>query len=827
VPFVDTATGRLSGAPLWQKIVYPLLDVLIAVPVVGAVARGAGAGLKATSIGARVASMGGRTGLEGALKVAQQSAKTGLEQIAAKHEIVRQLQQGLHTLQTTKAAQDVILYQRDAIQAARADVTAARGQLRALRGEVTNLRQMVRGARTIAETPAELARSVAGKGAPRAVRPSAGSLAYRGAGKVRAVAGQAGRVAGPAVSGIIVGTTIYNWNELSPAERAVALAIAGVHRPLLRGIGLVETATNPYKIPLAALRPAKGKGVTLPEKPTGLGVPKLTVGEVGALEARAKGAQAIRDIVEKGDRTVEVPYGEGSVMVRGTGFQGVVGPAELHATPFIGIFQAPVLSNLERYLGKRSLTVAGKEGGLYLSYGLPDRFTASSAQGGKGKAPGGLIVGVGEISRLPAEALAKPTIKELQQAVMQFIESGELSGKMIEGFKQYKNWIELEDVITAGSQLYRVTNLRSRLADKLHLKRGEYFTQNPQGRAELVQTYLAGGRYTSYTLAELYQLKGLALRTELDNLLYGLDRRVERLRGRERGKKEPYETTKEEVLWEHDRAIAQYEKAGLLKPTEAARLRQDLRRQVVDEYNRQFVRPSASVLARITSRARQETPGRRVQPKRPEARFLTVDRAGVREEGASRQERRPGETRAPGREETPREERPPREDLPREPRPTREETPREERPPREDLPREPRPPEPRPPGPREPRPPEPRPPEPNRKIRLTTESGEDALASPDDRGVIEWDQGIMHVTMVPADPTLEADGKKPVIRFDRRETESLRRRSGLPRETLRVRGGRVPDEVRLGMGVFTANIKDGKRIGFQRRVERSNRRRRR
>ena len=109
IPGVSTAEnwGHLS---LWQKIVYPALDVVTLIPVVGEAAKGVEIAAKGLSVGAEIASLGGRD----AVDIAAKNAATALDSAVEK----RAAQQALLDAATDKAATETNEAMKSVYQAA-------------------------------------------------------------------------------------------------------------------------------------------------------------------------------------------------------------------------------------------------------------------------------------------------------------------------------------------------------------------------------------------------------------------------------------------------------------------------------------------------------------------------------------------------------------------------------------------------------------------------------------------------------------------------------------------------------------------------------------
>lgn len=175
--------------------------------------------------------------------------------------------------------------------------------------------------------------------------------------------------------------------------------------------------------------------------------------------------------------------------------------------------------------------------------------------------------------------------------------------------------MEFENVITNGSQLERVQNLRSKLADNLHLNKGEYYTRDPQGKIELFNMYLEGGKATPYTLKQLYQLKGLALQNSLEDLFFGLEKRIDDLKqGKLISHKEVDVITKEEQLAKAFNDIDETVKKNGMSNVEAKRLKNE----IISEYrSRMEYTPNRTALrSKIAALATRTEVQRRTDDKR-------------------------------------------------------------------------------------------------------------------------------------------------------------------------------------------------------------------
>ena len=577
IPGVSTAEnwGHLS---LWQKIVYPALDVVTLIPIVGEVAKGVEIATKGLSVGAEIASLGGRD----AVDIAAKNAATALDSAVEK----RAAQQALFNVATDKAATETNEAMKSVYQAAaknaKQDLDLVEKELPDLTKQTANLQKL----------------SAAAKDAD--VSTSAGAKVYQAAEKIESLpertqvglkigninaqtslANVVQKGGGAAISVVGATTTIKDWKDLSPVQRVAGIVMSALPLGAFgKAKNLAEDVANPYKIPLKAIaeRPASGEirpGEIFEEGGGAAGGTTRLVIDPSAPPEQARDAMAslMRQLHETGG-TAKVEYAGHEITLKGTDFQKTVGGnVSFSGTPMGEIFKEGTgafgtKTRLESYLTKVNaaldtdkpitieakykvknpdtgemeektvttnvtpgVTVKGKEGGMYYGQTLYNKFSHQAAYGATGHTDAGVILHDAGIEGLPRK-LAGEKLGQMQQDAYKLFNGTHDVNQEVESFKHYKIFAEGENVVTNGSQLTRVQNLRSILADKLGQTKGEYFTRDSKGKIELFQMYLEGGRTTPYTLKELYQLKGNALKNALADIGTGLKNKLDELRAR-------------------------------------------------------------------------------------------------------------------------------------------------------------------------------------------------------------------------------------------------------------------------------------------------------
>lgn len=621
VPFEYVRPGRWEELQLWEKIVYPALDIVTIVPVVGLAAKGVSAIAKTGSAAAKIAALGGKSVVQFAAKDAALMAEKAATQKAVKEGLLAALKEAAKTTTDPVKKQVLKNVTNDAIK----DVALA----------TKEHSQIVKNAEELTKLS-----KLADKIEPDAI--------YKASSEIERKAFKTAKYTEPidvaGSTGVIGYSTVANWNDLTPAQRAAGLGLAVLTSGAVgKSFNVAENVLNPNKIPIAALKPRQqlvkaevGK-IYNPGKEGLKGTDRLLIDHtIDPEKARLTVADIQKQLVSGetvAKSKLETLKGEKEIRVKGTGLQKTVGKTGITATPMgeigkVGTGAYGMKSNLEKALEKANkkygtnieiegrplkigteeievktisvpgLEVKGKEGGMYLGAGFYNQFAHQAAAGGKGKISAGYLIGLTDISELPKE-LKNIDINKRYEAALKYYDGTNDTNKVIEGFKRWGNNMELENMITNGTQLQRTQNLRSKLADMLHQEKGEYFTRDKAGRIELFQMYMEGGRNTPYTLKELYQLKGNALKNSLEDLFFGLEKRFDDLKsGKIISTKENIPITKEEQLAKafNDIDASVYKKA--ITPDEAKRLKS----QIVSEYRArlEYVPDRAALRAKIT-----------------------------------------------------------------------------------------------------------------------------------------------------------------------------------------------------------------------------------
>lgn len=645
--------GGWDQMQLWQKIVYPALDIISLVPVVGWVGEGVEAAAKGLSVGARIAALGGRDAVEFAAKDAAVAVEKATTQKIIQEALLSELKSSVENA-TDDVTRNIL---KDAIKPATQDVELATKEYDQIVKNAGELAKMNDAAAELKDT---------------------GSGVYEASTRVQEATGKAASFTEPA--GTIAGTgaigysTVSNWNDLTPEQRAAGLAMAALSSGILgKAANLAENIIDPFKIPIAVLKgrsvssKAEAGEIFSSEKTAGIkGTERLVLDyTIRPEDARTTVADLMKQLTEgKGEAksTLKTANGEKELKVKGTGLQSTVGETSISATPMGEIFKGGTgatgaKTNLEKYLEDANnkfgtkveieskpikigdtevmaktistpgLTAQGKEGGMYVGSSLYNQFSHKAAFGADGKISAGVLIGTPGISELPEGLRTVKDIATMENKAMEEFDGAKNINQEVEGFKQYANYMEFENVITNGSQLERVQNLRSTLADKLHLNQGEYYTRDPKGKIQLFQMYLEGGRATPYTMKELYALKGNALKNSLEDLFFGLEKKIDDLKeGKLFSPKEDVITKEEQV----SKAFADIDDTIARKgmtPEEASRLK----KEVISQYRERTNYPESNraviqkEIAQIASRSPEQRAkdeqdikdfGRRIQTER-------------------------------------------------------------------------------------------------------------------------------------------------------------------------------------------------------------------
>lgn len=557
MPFEYARPERWKTLQTWEKIVWPALDIAMLIPVVGWVAKGAGVGVKVASTGAKIAAAGGKQALKFAATDAIKSVETGAAKVAAREVIFNTVKTDLES--SAKGISKNIL--KNAATAAEKDLALAQKELSQITKQAKTLQELA----IAAEKAPEITKGTKAFQATQRIEQAISG--QRGVGKAAVQIGTHGTTA------VIGGTTVVNWEDLNSMQKVAALGMAALNMGIPGKVrNIVENVTDPYKVPISVL---KGRKLPSTMKPGELfqaegGTARLVMSEAVTPEAARQTVAELSRQIASGLPEARAIYGTKEIIMKGPGLQEIVakgGVVTGSATPMGNIFKkgtgaSGIKTNLEQYLEQLEkqgikyeipgvvttpgVTVIAKEGGEYFGPELYYKFAFQAAFGGKGKMPVGILLHAPEISKLP-RAIANKEIGKMEKAAIKTFNGSRYLNEEVEGFKQYAKFMEFEDVVTNGSQEFRTQNLRSKLADKLHFNRGEYYTRTPEGRIELLQMYLEGGRAIPYSLKELYQLKGKALKNSLEDLFFGTGEKIKELKA---GKSTGYENilTKEEAL---------------------------------------------------------------------------------------------------------------------------------------------------------------------------------------------------------------------------------------------------------------------------------------
>jgi len=643
IPGLSTAENwnELSG---WQKVVYPALDVAVLIPVAGQFIKAGEIGLKGISVGAKVASLGGRDAVELAAKDATEQLGAALEKKVAQEALYQKAVQV--AAEETKPAMKSIL--EGAAENAKSDLELIEKQLPKLTRDTESLQKLADTARAT-DTSA-----------------SVGAKLYRAAEKIESIPEktQVGMKLGnlnaktslenvitrggaALISGTAAVTTIKDWNDLTPAQKAAGIIMTVLPIGVIgKARNLAEDVANPYKIPLKAAQTRTVPGEIRPGQiyseagGSGGGTVRLVIDpKATPEEARNSMASLMRRLHDTGE-TASVNYAGHEVKIPGTGFQKVVGgKASFSATPHGEVFEKGTgafgtKTRLESYLTKVNKTldkdkepitieakykvkdpttgelvektvatdvtpgvkVAGSEGGLYTAPTVANKFAHQAAYGSKGQVQSALIIHDAGIEGLP-RLVAQQKLGKMEIVAEKIFNGARDTNQIVEGFKKYRIFAEGENVITNGSQIQRTMNLRSRLAEILHQNKGEYFTRDANGRIELFQMYLEGGRTTPYTLKELYKLKGTALKNALADIGPGLNNKIRELRGKEASPVEDLGTTKEEIIANKFSAIDKSLKEGNISKNEALAAKREALEEIREDA-RNELRKEATETAR-------------------------------------------------------------------------------------------------------------------------------------------------------------------------------------------------------------------------------------
>jgi hypothetical protein len=661
VPFEYAREGRFDQLQLWEKVVYPVLDIVSLIPVVGWAGKGISAGAKTGSMAARIAALGGKQAVEFAAKDAVLAVEKATAQKLAKEGLLAAVKEGAKSA-TDNVTKKVL---QKAIKPAMKDVQMA----------TKEYNQIVKGANELAKMSEAVAKT-----------ETKGAAVYRAATRTEEIVGKAGKYTEPVdvvgSSGVVGYSTVANWNDLTPEQRTGGLALAALSSGIGgKALNLAENIIDPYKIPIAALKPRAARteveaGKIFSSTKGGIaGTTRLVLDHTMKPEdARVTVASLMKQLTEGKDAakaTIKTTLGEKEIKVKGTGLQKTVGQTSISASPMGEIFKegtgaGGAKTNLEKYLrdanaAKKTaieietkpitvngeemvvktisapgVTVKGSEGGMYLGAAFYNQFSHKAAFGASGKISSGLLVTTPGISELPKSIRNTKDIAKMQEKAMKEFDGAKYVNQEVEGFKQYAKFMEFENVITNGSQLQRSQNLRSKLADTLRGNKGEYYTRDPKGRIELFQMYMEGGRATPYTMKELYALKGNALKNSLEDLFFGLEKKIDDLKeGKLISTKENVVTKEAQVSKAFNDIDVAVQRKGLTE-IEAKRLKNE----ILAEYRSRIeYAPKREILRQEITRLATRSEMKRKDDLRRDQRYVDqvrADRARERQQIISR-----------------------------------------------------------------------------------------------------------------------------------------------------------------------------------------------
>jgi hypothetical protein len=638
LPFSSLWDKNQAGTATWQKVAFTTLDVVTLIPVLGLAAKGAGALIKSASLDAKVASMGGKEAIDLALKNATEGLDKATVELTAKRALLEGAQDAVGKADSAALKKAL----STAVKYGQRDVELADKELTQLTRNVEDLQKLSDAAKDMKAygaggvvTPADLSKGAKTYNAISKMADFGGTKAGKA---IDAVGG----LVGAGVIGSVTVANWQELSPAQRVLGLVMAGLsAGLAAPAIKSVrSVAEDVANPYKIPTKAIqaRPTGSGSKAIPgtiwaeEGGAAGGTTRLVIDKSIPMEdARRAMADLQRQLHETGG-TARVTYGDHEIEIKGTGFQDVVGGnVSFSATPFGEVYQQgtgafknkaglpEIKTKMEAYLTKLNeklpegekieiksrpytvknletgkletktiktnvepgTTLVGREGGQYVGQTLYTKFSHQAANSGvgKGNIEAGLIIHDAGIDKLP-EWLAREKIDKMRLDGYKYFNANKDPGKIVEGFKRYRIFQEAENVITGGTQELRVQNLRSKLADILHQGKGEYFTRDSQGKIELFQMYIEGGRTTPYTLKELYKLKANGLKNALEDLGYGLDQKLKALAGSEKSPVEKDLVTKEEQMADDFKKLDNAQTEGRLTSAEV----DEAKRAIRDEY---------------------------------------------------------------------------------------------------------------------------------------------------------------------------------------------------------------------------------------------------
>lgn len=468
-----------------------IFDIAMVIPVAGWLAKGASVGLKAATIGAKIASLGGMVGARVLRMEARQIIEKVAGEIIEKRLAVKLAEKALAKEIVAKGA-DVGL-RREALQFIKADLKVAEvehaARLATAKESYKVLDELVKAAE---KSP---------------LRTDIEIRAYNATVKTTELAAIATNPAWYTYGTMELGRTLARWDELTPTERAVSLAMAGMSYGLVgKTAGALksawETTTKIGRIPRRVIE--------VPEiyLPRSAGMPKTSVRGMTPkeqMEAMATSSKALEDLWQ-GKGMASYPWGKKGLKYEPRSeFQKAVPQSMIGSTPAGEVFKSPIYT-----------VVTLREPAQYFSaWGFP-AFTVASATGKVGKEPTYLVLFGEKIGKYPSLVGFANSPKEMQEIVQKMLYEQTIKKQAYPGFKLYRAAKEPEWIIPAGTE---VGAGRSQFLGRIYGGVPLWTRHSPFGKKIELQPHFildeAGARRTGFTIQEALALKAAGFEAEL------------------------------------------------------------------------------------------------------------------------------------------------------------------------------------------------------------------------------------------------------------------------------------------------------------------------
>jgi len=472
-----------------------LFDIALVVPIIGWIGKGAQAGLRAASIGSRVAALGGRN----AVSILKNEAKNAITNEIGKTAMQRiEVKAAQNALKKAVAEKSVDAgLRKEALDLARASLRESR------LNEATRIATARSNYRKLDDLYKAYTQAV--KANP--LKVSLQEKAYQTAVKATGLSSQVSKPAWYAYGGAEAARTARDWDKSSGIEKLISLGMIGLAFGVPEKIaGMTksgyEILTDPGRIP--------SRTIAVPDVylPKGAGMPKTSVrgmSQQEQLQAMQVSSQAMEDLWS-GVGSTSYRWGTtGLKYSPRSEFQRVIPKSMISATPSGEIFKSPVYK----------VVVLREPAQYFAPWGFP-KFTKMSASGAKGSQPAYLVLFGSKLERYPKMVELAKTPAEVKRIVLDLLEQEALKKGMYPGFKLYRSAKEPEFIVPAGTEIGAG---RSTIMGRIYGGVPLWTRATPFGKKIELQPHFVLGdeaaRRSGFTLAEAHGLKMLGLSSEI------------------------------------------------------------------------------------------------------------------------------------------------------------------------------------------------------------------------------------------------------------------------------------------------------------------------